>query len=180
MINLIPPSAHTQVKREYWIRVISVWLVLIGTAFLIVALLNLPVYVLVRSQLSSYLQEYNQASDESESFKASEFEIQKSNEIAKLLAKADSVTPFSTIITELEALTSSGVKISDFSLSRQNGEISSISINGQASSRLALTQFKDAVEASPLFESVTLPLSNLAKDKDISFSITIVPSKVTQ
>lgn len=180
MINLIPPSAQSQVKKEYWIRVISVWLLLIGTAFFIVAILNAPVYVLIRSQLQSFLQEYNQANDESESFATSEATINKANEINTVLASSQSVTSFSTIIEELEKLTGPAVRITNFSLSRQEDAIATIVINGSADSRLSLSEFKDAIEESPLFETATLPLSNFAKDRDVPFSIDIVPSVIIE
>jgi hypothetical protein len=46
---------------------------------------------------------------------------------------------------------------------------------GTADTRAHLSAFKNALEAHTLFKVASLPLSNLAKDKDIDFSITITP-----
>lgn len=175
MINLIPPSAQDQVRKEYWIRVISVWAVLLGSACVVVAIFNAPAYVLVSSQLSSYLQEYNQAALENESFKESERAVVRSNEIAALLARSDESLQFSEVMSHLESLTGSAVEITEFDFTRSGDTIQSIAISGEAESRLALSMFHEAIESDSLFQSASLPLSNLAKDKDIPFTITIVP-----
>jgi hypothetical protein len=178
MINLIPPGAQNQVKREYWLRVFTVWIILIASACMMIATLYMPVYVLVRSQLDAFLQAYTQASIESDSFKDSELAIEKANEIAKLLSEADKAISFSTVIFELEEVSQAhGVTITEFVLLREKGELQPIVLRGIALSRLDLTSFRDAIEAHELFKSAELPLSNLAKDKDITFGITIKPEE---
>lgn len=178
MINLIPPSAHSQVQREYWIRVVSVWMFLTGCALCIAAILYAPVYVLVEAELGNYLLAYNQASDDSETYTESEKAIQSGNAIAQLLATSDTDTSFSEIIAEIEKQKIQGIRVDDYSIARKDGILGAITIKGNADSRLILTQFKDAIEKSPLFESATLPLSNLAKDRDIPFTVTIIPTAV--
>jgi len=180
MINLIPPDAQKQVKREYKIRVASVWLYLLGSAFLIIAILYAPTYVLLRSQLSSFSEEYAQANTQDETFKELETAINAANETAKLLNTSSNMVLFSTIISELESLTTNGVDITNFMMSREGSVVNSIVINGDAVSRSSLSSFRDAIEASELFESATLPLSNFAKDRDIPFSITITLRKKTE
>lgn len=176
MINLIPPSAQEQVKREYWVRVISVWMTLIATGCVVVAVLNIPVYVLVRSQLDAFLVEYKQANLESESFKESEQAVIQANQVAALLAQHDDTQLLSGIVDELDALTGQGIRITDFTISRSmEGGLAPITIKGTAASRLDLTNFRDAIESHPLFSNAELPLSNLAKDRDIEFTITITP-----
>jgi len=178
MINLIPPGAQKQVKREYWLRVFTVWIILIASACVVVAILYVPVYVLVRSQLDAFLQAYTQASVESESFKDSELSVEKANDIAELLSAANKALPFSSVISELEEVSDiHNVTITEFILLREKANLQPIVLRGTAKSRFDLTSFRDAVEAHELFKSVELPLSNLAKDKDITFSITIEPEE---
>lgn len=175
MINLIPPTAQKQVTTEYWVRVFSVWLFLLGTAFLIVAILNVPVYVLVQSQLGTFLQEFNLATNQGETYKNSEATIVKVNAIATLLTKANKVTLFSEVIGELEKQASDvgGITITNFSLSRKEGALAPVVVSGIATSRLLLSEYRDVLSKNPRFESATLPLSSFAKEKDIPFSITL-------
>jgi hypothetical protein len=176
MINLIPFDAQKQVVREYWVRVVSVGMFLLGSGFLIVALLNAPVYVLVRSQLSSYLSEYNEASNQSDSFKAAQAQISQTNDMALLLSKSSASTPFSSVMSKLESLTGNEITIDSYKFTRKNALIDSIEITGMARSRVALSKFKDDLQNDKEFQKVDLPLSNLAKDKDIPFTIMITPN----
>lgn len=175
MINLIPPSAESNVKREYWIRVVSVWMILIASAFVIVAVLNGPVYVMIRGQLNAYQSEYNAASIENEVFKVSEDALKQANMVGTLLLASQKTTSFSSIIAELEALTGEDVVITEYLLSRTDNKLGPIVIKGEARSRLVLSSFQEVLEESELFEKAELPLSNLAKDREIPFSITITP-----
>jgi len=175
MINLIPPHAQASVKHEYWIRTASIWLILIGTACAVVTFFSLPVYVLVHSQLEAFAQEYEQVSLESESYAVSEQAIVKANETAILLASSRSNHSFTTIIEELELLSANDVALSEYSISQKNGDLAPITIKGVAASRLALTSFQARIEAHPLFAEAVLPLANLARDRDIAFTITIQP-----
>lgn len=151
-------------------------MMLLATACVITALLNVPVYVLIRSQLSAFLPEFMQANLESKSFQESEREVVRANEIAQLLA-AEQRTPLLEIITTLEGLTHAEVTITDFSVAVEKKELQPIVIHGVAQTRLALTTFRDAIEAHEMFKTADLPLSNLAKDSDIEFSITITPQQ---
>jgi len=58
MINLIPPAARRAVTIEYWTRVVIIWLCLFLLAVIIIAVLQLPSYVLIKSQLRAYEIDY--------------------------------------------------------------------------------------------------------------------------
>lgn len=173
MINLIPPSAQKEVKREYWTRVVSVWILLLASACVLLAVLCAPVYVLVQSQLDAFSQEYTQASLENESFAKSEAAIKRGNAIAALLTQAEEDTTFSSVIEELEKTAGAQVQIVEFTLARTDGKLQPIVIKGVAESRLALTTFSEALETHVLFADVQLPLSNLAQNENVEFSLTV-------
>ncbi len=175
MINLIPPTAQAQVTKEYWIRVISVWLFLVGTAIFLVTILNMPSYVLVHTQLDTYLLEFTNATINKESFTAAEAAIVRTNTIATLLVKPQGGMSFTEVVSQLEKSKSTGIIIFDFAITKAKDVIATITITGQADSREALSTFRDTLDANPSFGKVTLPLSSLAKDKEIPFTITIAP-----
>jgi hypothetical protein len=181
MTNLIPPQAHTQVKNEYRLRVLTVWMILFGSACLIVAVLNVPLYVLIRGQLDAYLTEYAQANVESESFKGSEVAVTRANTIGILLSGTKKQEVLSEVIAEIEAQSGVGISLTEISLSRtEAGALNPILIKGIANSRLSLTTFQENLEKHPLFKKANLPLSNLAQDRDISFNITLDPEVTEQ
>lgn len=180
MINLIPPVAQKSVKRQYLIRLTTVWIILAALACMIVTVLHIPVYVLVQSQLEAFSNEYAQASVESASFDASTKEISRANEIATLLASPKHKVSFTHIINELEMQSGAEVIIKEYTLAQKQGALTTLKILGVADSRLALTTFQERIEAHELFESAVLPLSNLARDRNIPFEITITPEKVQE
>ena len=176
MINLIPPNAQKQVKREYWVRVAGVWGILVATAFTIVALLYVPAYVLVKSKLSAYESIYQLANVRNESFVESEKEVTEAMTIARLLVGKNDSVSYTELIQIFNNLAGKNVSITNLHVAQTDGIFSSISISGVAQSRTSLVAFRDALEAHKLFESAELPLSNLAKEYDIPFSINVIPS----
>jgi|SRR3989344_313864 len=67
-----------------------------------------------------------------------------------------------------------GVIITGFSWSRVKGKIT-LSVDGVARDREVLITFEDRITASGFFSAVALPISNLAKDKNIDFQIKLSP-----
>jgi hypothetical protein len=138
------------------------------------------VYVLVQSQLEAYVNEYAQAAVESEELASAKATVEATNAIAQRLSAANNTTPFSTVLQELEGLSGTDVVITQTMLSRKEGALDAITVTGVARSRTALTTFHSAIIAHELFKQADLPLSNLAQDKDIIFTITIVPENTKQ
>ena len=54
-----------------------------------------------------------------------------------------------------------------------------VNITGTATDRQSLASFRDRMLAHPLISEVNLPISNLATDKDIQFSITVTMTNQT-
>jgi hypothetical protein len=177
MINLIPPSAQKQVKHEYWIRVITLWMFMGGTACVVCAIFLIPAHVLVHNQLDSFSEQFGNATTNSESRKVSENSITEVNAISALLTKSENTVNFSNVISEIEKNKSVDIVLLDFTLTRARDVLTSVMISGSASSRATLSAFRDTLDANTLFGKVDLPLASLAKDKDIPFTITITPDK---
>ena len=177
MINLIPPVARKKVKREYWIRVVSVWMILVASALVMISLLKLPVYVLVNKQLDAFSSSYESAAENDQQFKLSEELIKDANDISTILSGDEDVYLFSDVITRIGELAGEGIGVNQFTLTREEGQVNLVIITGEADTRQRLADFKNDLEADSLFESAALPLSNLAKDVDIPFKIEIAPTK---
>ncbi|MFT7507785.1 MAG: hypothetical protein ACI92I_000953 [Acidimicrobiales bacterium] len=178
MINLIPPHAKKQVKTEYWVRVFSVWGLLAAIACLIIVLLLIPTYVLVRAELKVYEGLYQTASIQNDSYGELEHEVGIANEIAVRLSSIKSQITVMELIEVIEDAARGNVEITNISLVRTEGKIGSISVAGEAYSRETLSGFRNTLEDHEFFNSVKLPISNLAKDKDVPFNIEIITTDV--
>lgn len=176
-VNLIPPAARRRVIQEYWIRVVTVWLVLGVVAMAIVAILKIPLYVLVDAQAQVYLDTIAGASIDTEALNDAKNELNEANQIATKLMPKTEIVPFSTYTDALLQQRSDVIDISGISLARNvDSEPAEITVRGWAATRQDLAQFKTTVEAHELFSEVGLPLSNLAQDENIIFSVKITPA----
>lgn len=172
MINLIPPTAQKEVKREYWIRVASVWLLLFGVACAVGVVLYIPTYVLIQSQLVSYTQEFEQINTENAAFRDARNALAESNAIAMTLGRTSMLPSFTEIIGELERNVGAGINLSEYQFSTAEGLLTNIEISGTAVTRSDLTAFAQSLSDDVRFSKVDLPLSHLAHDRNISFSLT--------
>jgi len=173
MINLIPPVARKKVLREYWIRVVSVWFILVSIGFILITLLKLPVYVLVHSQLAAFSASYEAAASEDEQFTQLAEEIKTANETASILQISPSHHIFSEVIDKLDALANESVAVSEISIRITKDDTTVVTVAGEAATRIALARYKDSIEADEMFLTAELPLSNLAKDVEIPFTISV-------
>lgn len=171
MINLIPKEAVVYLRREYRSRAITVWSVLMGCAALITAFLLLPTYVLVDSQITAYELEYNKTTDKTSTFSDIADQVRQSNDLAgRLLEETEYTSP--RVLTEtLEAIASEGIFISSISLKAD--QQSPINVVGIAETRSRLAAFRSDLESHSWFERVNLPLSDLANERDINFSLQV-------
>lgn len=172
MVNLIPPSAKKSVIIEYWIRVVTVWSVLGSITAVLFAATLIPVYVLVESRISAYEASANLASQKIASFEHVSRELAQSSQQAQLIMTS-SGSSLSELVYALSALEGSGVALSDMFIQRAVTGVEPVKLSGVARDRQALSDFRDRLLAQPDIESVDFPISNLAKDRDIQFSMTV-------
>lgn len=174
MINLIPPYARKQVKTEYWVRVAFVWMLLVACGLCIVLILMVPSYLLVHAQLTTYQEQYSQVIADSASAQELEAAVANANTYAQKLLSDESSPAVTGIIDELTRITSDTISLSFLDINRtESGAVETIVVKGEAQTRTDLVAYRDAILADPLFTTADLPIANLAKDKEVPFSITI-------
>jgi len=178
MINLIPQSAQKLVQREYWARVSTVWLILLGCTLLVTIVLMLPVYVLVNQQQAAQADTVAVAREFSSERSGIEAKINQANGQARLVvtnqSHMQSYTKYiETINTYARDITLSAYRIETVANSPR------ISLSGEATTRVALAAFRDALEADEVYDSVILPISALIRDSDLPFTLTVVIATTT-
>ena len=179
MINLIPPVARRTVVREYWVRVISVWMFLVGTGFLVVVALLLPTYVLTRSQINVLSEVSSTVAEKVTTYDASAVELQRASEQAAILVSAGTTTPFSTYLTLIEKSAGNEIQIRSIDFSRTGVGNGTVVLSGESKTRQALAYFRDVMESDGSSIKVDLPISNLIKERDIMFSMQMMIATTT-
>lgn len=178
MINLIPPAAKKIMTRDYWARVGIVWVLLIGTACFIVTLLLIPTYVLIQIKTTLLNEEAKSATEKMASYDISATELQVANRQAQILLQEPPLVSYSTFMNDLEQAADLDVKITEFRFVRTKNS-GLINLSGIAKTRQSLADFRDVLEADVRFVKVDLPISNLIKDRDLLFSMSLIMATTT-
>jgi Fimbrial assembly protein (PilN) len=177
MINLIPPHGHTALTHEYILRVASVYGFLLTAVFVASAILLIPVYVLTSAQMTGVRDESARVLETQSAFDAAFQEIKVANTIMARLHEDTDDVPLSGIIEEIVDAASPGVTFTTFQAVREGVMIKQVLVQGTAADRNALASFKNALESSPRFAEAAVPISDLARDKNLSFAITVTLSE---
>ena len=173
MINLIPTAAKRGIAFEYWIRVLSVCLFIASGLLVSTTLLLLPTYVLITYQINVYAKDITAATAEVNEYNLSSGALIQASQRAALIASLRDEQKFTTLLQQLERLENNNVFIDSFAFSRADGALEPIIISGKALTRQALADFRESLLKEETIEKVFLPISNLAQDKDIAFTITV-------
>ena len=174
MRNLLPAEHRTRVIVEYRLRVVVVVLSLTLIVVIVGIVLLIPSYFLSRSKKDS-VSEQTAFIERSIEFRESEISaelLRKTRDQLLLLADSDKRVLLTSIIKNVTEGKGIGVTISAISHFRE-GEIGTLTITGKALRRDNLLAFKDALDRNSHFSSVSLPISDLAKSRDIKFTLTL-------
>ncbi|GEM_PF-377721 len=173
MINLIPPTARRGVLVEYWIRVVSVWLILWSVALFAATSLLLPAYVFVNSQVRVYQESAELASQKVADYEAVSTALVRASQQAKTVMDEANRFQISDYVELLEQLQGDEIQINRIELGRAEQGVLPAVVGGMADNRQALASFRDRLLTDKRISAVDLPISNLAQDKNIPFTITI-------
>lgn len=167
MYKLLPEMAREKVGREYLLRRTVVMLAALVLVLVVAVVGLLPSYVLskARQKEIASLSAGGESPDKSLETWVSGLNLR----LKTLAPKLDRDRPaeiFADIIKER----GSGVKLTDFSwIKSEKG--TELSVSGVARDRQALLSFESRLQALGQFTGVSLPVSNLAKDRDIGFEV---------
>lgn len=173
MINLIPPSAKKSTLIEYWMRVVTAWFILFSIVLIAGAGILLPTYVLISSQVGVYEESAAAASEKVANYENVSEQLVQASQQAKLIVDEMTLPVFSGYIDMFEQLQGEGIQIESIEMSRDGLAISPIIIDGTASDRQTLASFRERLLEKEEIILVDLPISNLAKDSNIQFSLTV-------
>lgn len=177
MINLIPPRGYKTVKYEYYLRVASTVGLLFAGVFILLSVALIPMYVLLGAQIKAFEVEQEQLGENEMAFEEADLEVTVTREMLAQLKRGPKTGTPSDIITEIREVAPLGIVFTNFIMNTTDGRIDKIQVQGQSSTREALASFKSALENSSYFETVELPIADLARDENLPFAISITLAK---
>jgi hypothetical protein len=174
MFTLLPQQQKKSLFRQYRTRLSIVFLVFIASFFLVSTILLLPSYVYL-SFSKSTLDEQVVSLEKKIKDKSNKGIMTILGGIQSNLAliKPDE-TEVASVIKKVTDDMNSDISISSFSYTFSANNNSSLTFKGVAKTRSALIDFSKELKKELLFSGVDLPISNLAKENDISFNITVL------
>ncbi len=181
--TLLPEEEMKSLKREYHTRLFIFTLFFISLAIILGILSLIPAFVIAYTDEKSALNRIeeirkNRDTKEIESIKK---ELQKTTEYIKKIDSAENNIKYSEIIPQIINDKNANIQITSLSFIRSDKNATSTNplvLQGIAKSRDSLLKFKSELEKNSLISSVELPVSDLARSKDIDFSIKISLIKI--
>lgn len=178
MLNLLPKNYKENVRGEY-LRRLSI-VVLIGLTltdiFFLVAIS--PAYISI-SMRKKIVEEANSSIKNSTNTKDREMILSNIKDLKSRLDTAGAISGDipSEFIDKALQLKGSGIYIQNISYTKKEGRQREVILAGVAASRLSLIDFSKRIKLSDWTLSSDIPLSNLASDKNINFSVSLISKK---
>jgi hypothetical protein len=179
MLNFLPEQLRKSVKREYLLRVLSIFLGFLFFAGIILIALFVPSQALylykdavVSNELS--MMKSVEAISKDDPVRA----IRSANDIIKSTDLNIQTVRISDLVLSALKIKGSGVSVTDISVST-NDPLSKfvISVGGISKSRDGLISFVKDLKDGGMFSSVDLPVSDLVKSTDVDFSLKLYVKK---
>jgi cell division protein FtsI/penicillin-binding protein 2 len=179
MINLIPKEEKKKIARNFYFKLVILFVTMLGAIFLIALFSILPSYFL--STVKNNIIDAKLAAQKSEPVPIPDQQtmgiIKDLNSKISVVENAEK-NQFSisnNVINDIILKKISGIKITDIAYSNDSLKGKTIKIQGTAPSREVLLLFRQALEEDALFKRVDLPVSNFVKGSNIQFYLTLIP-----
>lgn len=175
MFNLLPNNLKEKVRSEYHLRlfvVVFVSILLLQISFLIFlsptwfVSLNKEKEIVLQSEKASTSLTDSKVGTINSQIKS----INKKLEIINSTLEYPKAVP---VIDDILSRKTNSIKIEEFLYVTSDGKSAKITLKGMSDTRDSLVGFVKDLEESDILSEVDLPISNLTKDKNIDFSLSI-------
>ena len=176
MIDLLPENQKKYIAREYGYRKYTVICFCAFVASVVTLLLFVPSYMLAVNKNTDARERLaiEPAQDSVATENDLKHEIDDANIYLSVLRQPATTTPlFSQFVFMISKDKTSDNAVTDISYSIQSDGRVKVDVSGVAKSRDSLSAFADALSREQGIAKIEIPISNYAKDADISFSFSL-------
>lgn len=175
MYSLLPEQNIKAIQREYRLRLVAVFVCFLAVVLVIGAFALVPSYILSREQESQA--QSNVASMKQQraakGVDQNERDLISAQALITAAKQHSDGTALSAIVEHIVAHHVAGVLVTSFAINREATSTALIQMSGLAMTRERLVAFKKELERDPAVKKVELPVSDLAKSKDIQYNILV-------
>ncbi|KKS83253.1 MAG: hypothetical protein UV60_C0046G0002 [Parcubacteria group bacterium GW2011_GWA2_43_11] len=169
--NLLPKEQKKVLEQEYYVRLATVVALTLAGAVIIGCVALVPAYMQVAGEMRLSEETYELHQKDVEDNNSLVEEVSQSLSMLTFLEEKYSQEKLTTLLDEIFKERPSGITITGFSYKRYD---SVLALQGIASTRDLVVPFARALEANQYFEKAPVPISNLAKNTNLDFSLSIV------
>ncbi|MGI9118191.1 MAG: hypothetical protein ACR2IQ_01415 [Minisyncoccia bacterium] len=185
MINLLPLKQKKSLHKLLVLRELAMFLAGVLSVAMVCVILLTPVYFFLETKSNSLNIEVNNLKNSESLIVDKNMNTTIDDINNKLSIFPDSfkeVYPTFDVIVPITKHKVPGVSITGISYEQKMDNVKTttdtkqkpdLEVRGVAKNRLALLAFQKSLESDPAYSSVTVPISDFVKGKDISFSIII-------
>jgi hypothetical protein len=177
MINLIPPEGHIAARREYYSRVVGTACLLFSVVIVLLCLSRVPTYILIDAQIKAFEMEQQEKGVSTEALKKAEEEVKAIKGILTQLKTTENQFLISSAVDEIEKNKPTNITLVTMQYEVVKDGSSKMHVQGIAQTRTSLSNFKTQLEATDMFSKAEIPISDLAREKDLPFMMTLVIPK---
>ncbi|HRH27080.1 MAG TPA: hypothetical protein PLZ99_02895 [Parcubacteria group bacterium] len=175
MFNLLPENLKEQIKKDYHLR-----LSIIVLSFVILSQISFLIFLFPSWLISYYKEKDYLVKNDEISKNISAIPVASTTAVIKSLNEKllniDRTLEYPEVIPLIDSVIStktSAIRIGDISYTVSGVNSGVLNINGMGEKRESIVNYSENLKKIDLFKKVDLPISNLAKDKNIDFSISI-------
>ena len=172
--TFLPYPEQQKIRKEYRNRVVIVLFFFVSISLVIGVGSLFPAYISAALSERLHLDQVAAFKKTTDALAIATTQKQLAFSQTVLDAVSNTIQPdlFSSAISSIVAIRGN-VKLNSFTVEHSSASVTTIVVNGIAATRQDLLDLKDRIQKSPGTVSVDLPVSILAQDRNISFSIQI-------
>jgi hypothetical protein len=175
MANLLTPEYKKDLRKRDLLKVSYVYLIGLGVIFLLAAIFLVPSFLLAGSKRLTARENLELISASISSRESAEFGrlLEETNtKIGVLKENVEGLTGYS-VIAEIVSAKPDSVSLNSFAFNLTS-DSAEVQVDGFALSRDGLLAFVENLEGISGVGSVDLPISTLARDREIDFGLAVV------
>lgn len=173
MINLIPPEGKKVIIKEYLARVATVWSYICMFACVGGGVALIPTYVFFTHQLQTM--ESGPAEHTTEivaEYQKTLETLKEATVVASQLGRTTPSVEASAVVHHLEEALTDDIALGGLAVSLDDSK-TKIEARGVARTRDSLRRFVEALKKDAFFAEAKIPVSDLAKDTNLPFSVSL-------
>ncbi len=174
--NLLPTPRIKMARRNYFLRLTTVAVLLLALLVVVEAVFLLPTYLYLKQKENAAATQLSQlsASSQTSGEKSVEAQLNILQSEAGYLAKLNQASSASATIRALLAVPRVGVTLDGFTFTpASNGTPATTELSGIATTREALQSYNTALGQLPFVSSANFPIGDYAQESNIQFTITL-------